>query len=186
MTDPASTAVRIIDLLKTPNRAHFVLWVGSGALMFLPETWLEAMRLSEIRGTIGAFVGPLFFLLSVLFVVSLGHAGLKGMKNTRVAKKAKERREVRLRNLSPDEVEVLRFFVFNQSRGQRLSWESAVVRGLEAERVIARVTEAITADRDPFTREITACAGYVIQPWAWEFLNEHPEVLGQDPRQAMR
>ncbi len=186
MTDPTGIAARVLDFLKSPNRAHFVLWVGSGALLFLPEVWLEALQVAGVRDYVEPFAGPLFFLLSVLFVAVGVEAGWKGAKKKRAARKAKECREARLGTLTPREIEVLRYFIFNETRGQQLSWQSAVVRGLEAERILVRVTEAITAGEDPFTGEVSAYAGYQLQPWAWDFLTEHPELLGLDPEPRSR
>ena len=176
--DPVNIVSRVVEFLKTPNRAHFVVWVGATALLFSPPDWLQAMHLVEIEEKVGPYVGAVFFLLSVQFVVVLGQGGWVRWRASRSAARQRLRSMERLLALTPTEVKILRLFIGEQRRGHMLSYQSADVRALQAAGILVPATGIVEANRDPVSGEVAACTDYLLQPWVWEQLNETPGVLG--------
>jgi hypothetical protein len=81
----------------------------------------------------------------------------------RALKGAKER----LHNLTADEREILQNYIGNRTKTQELDIRSGVVNELENDFIIYRASN------------IGHLGGwaYNIQPWAWDYLNEHPELI---------
>jgi superinfection exclusion protein B len=74
-----------------------------------------------------------------------------------------------LQSLSQDEKEVLALFIGNQKTAISLPINSGVVKLLEAQLVISRASSIGAGSGLSFA--------YIIQPWAWQYLNEHPELV---------
>lgn|GEM_PF-4712178 len=170
---------QILEFLRDPGRTHFILWVGSAALLFLPDGALELLELAGFREQARPYVGPLFFVLTVLFVV----VGSQWLWRRTVAGLQARRRDAarasRLENLEPDEVAVLRLLVADRANPVSLPLESAVVYALESDDVILKA--ASMGVREPDERNImTNFLPYIIQLWAWDMLRARPELLGQD------
>ena len=79
-------------------------------------------------------------------------------------------RERRLRTLNSEEKTILSYYVDNQTRGQYLSIANGTVKVLEIDHILLRASNlGLPGSLNEFS--------YAIQPWAWEFLNKHPELL---------
>ena len=73
----------------------------------------------------------------------------------------------RLQALNPEEKRLLSYYINNQTRSQSLDIKSGTVNALEVEKIICRGSSLGTYDG----------FDYIIQPWAWEYLIKHPELL---------
>lgn len=73
----------------------------------------------------------------------------------------------KLHHLSEPEKQVLRGYVYKRTPTQYLSMADGVVGGLENARIIYMSSNV---------GNMMSWA-YNIQPWAWEYLNSHPELL---------
>lgn len=69
--------------------------------------------------------------------------------------------------LSEPEKEILRGYVHNSTTTLYFPMSDGVVGGLEAQRILYRSSNIGHLDE----------WAYNIQPWAWEYLNDHPELL---------
>lgn len=78
-------------------------------------------------------------------------------------------RKKRLHRLSAEEKQILRAYIERQTRSLNLDVMSGVVNGLEQETIIYRASSL---------GHLMAGFAYNIQPWAWDYLNEHRDLLG--------
>ena len=76
----------------------------------------------------------------------------------------------RLKTLTNEEREILTKYVPNKTRTNYLRPDDGVVRGLEQANIIYRAS-AMGGANYQFTW------AYNIQPWAWDFLNAHSELV---------
>lgn len=88
-----------------------------------------------------------------------------------------KRRFVRL---SPAEKKVLRFYIKNGTRTQNLQYDDGVVVGLIREGILYYASNRAVGFWDP--RYLYTDVN--IELWAWEYLNEHPEILGEDENES--
>ena len=167
----------VVEFLKTPSRAHAVLWAGAGALLFLPESWLKVMQLTGFRDVAGPYTGGLFLVLSVLFLVCLAEYGY-GRRRSKVEVREKDERRRRvLQDLNPDEKAILRSFVGNETRGQTLSMESGAVAALQSRGVITTATGLASMKREGPLGHLVLATDFLIQPWAERLLKENPSWI---------
>ncbi|MBI1879994.1 MAG: superinfection exclusion B family protein [Chloroflexi bacterium] len=89
------------------------------------------------------------------------------IQNKRHQSAVLQERQKRLHNLTRSEKAILKGYLGNQTRSQYLPIESGVVNGLEAEDIIYRASHIGKLDEWAFN----------IQPWAWDYLTDHPELL---------
>jgi hypothetical protein len=78
-------------------------------------------------------------------------------------------RQKRLHRLTPAERAILRKYIIKDTRSQDLSLQDGVAQGLVLERIIYRPLPSIGDVRRGFPHNI--------QPWAWDYLKKHPELL---------
>jgi hypothetical protein len=154
----------LLDWIKLSPKYLLPIFLASAVLLFANGEFLEHTGLQEIRTQYRPWVGGIF-LVSTLLLAShfinelLPRARKRYGKFTRL-KHAKRR----LHDLTPEERDILRGYIIGNTRTQYYrSLDDGVVDGLEAERIIYRTS-------------INGWA-YNIQPWAWKYLNEHPELL---------
>lgn len=140
----------------------------SGALLFGPDLFLKRLGLDLFIAEYRKYIGVVFLGVNVLilahvfvFIYSYFSKIIKNMLFLRAKRK-------RLYSLTDEEKRILSGFVSKNTRSQDLECTNGVVLGLEIEKIIVRVSSLSSY----FTE-----FPYNIQPWAWEYLKEHPELL---------
>mgnify|MGYP003940793947 CR=1 FL=1 len=73
-----------------------------------------------------------------------------------------------LKNLTPSEKAILRGYIFNHTKTQKLDMMDGVVNGLAHLGIIYQAS---------YINNLLVGAAYNIQPWAWNFLNENKHLL---------
>ena len=73
----------------------------------------------------------------------------------------------RLQSLTPIEKQILGYYIQNQTRSQNLPIQDGTVIALQKEKIIIRGSSL----GSPHGFD------YIIQPWAWEYLNKHSWLL---------
>jgi hypothetical protein len=101
---------KIIYIIKSPIRIFVLVMIVSAALLFLPQSLMETLRLSEFMNLHGKYVG-IIFLLSSCYITMILSLSLKNKIDVEY-KKSKPIRE--LNNLTIEELLVLREFVLQQ------------------------------------------------------------------------
>lgn len=146
--------------------------IFTSLFVFLPDGAITKIGLTEIKSKYGTYLGlAFFFSLSFLLAAAIYKVwniwigpNLKELANLYYLKKD-------AKNLTDEEKEILRYFIENKTRSANLSLKNGVVLGLEQRKIIIRLgilgTDAISMSF-PFN----------IQPWAWEYFNKNPDLLG--------
>lgn len=159
---------KIIEWLKLSPKYLFSVGVVSGALLFGPDLFLKRLGLdlfiADYRKYIGVvFLGVNVLLLAHVFSFTYSYFSKK-VGDIRFLRK----RRKRLHSLTDEEKSILSGYISNNTRSQDFECTNGVVLGLEMEKIIFRVSSLSSY----FTN-----FPYNIQPWAWEYLKENPELL---------
>lgn len=161
-------ASKLIDWLKLTPRYLFALSLGTGLLLFGPMSILERLGLLKFLAEYRPRLGTVFIAATTIWVshglAQVGNVGLAWLKE----KNAIRIRRSELKDLSPQERAILRQFIDGNTKTIALDIRSGVHAALESRHVIYR---AATVSRHDMYFD------YNIQPWAWDYLRRHPEVL---------
>ena len=159
---------KYIEWLKLKPRYLFAILLISGILIFSPETWLLKLGLEEIvesyRGWIGGIflISGILLLTNVLVYLSVPIQGtINDWRSLLVYSK-------KLITLSSAEKQILKKYIDKDTQSQQLGTMDGIAEGLVAKRILYRSSSLGTAD---------AYFAYNIQPWAWDYLKKHPELL---------
>lgn len=158
---------KIVDWIKLAPKYLFAIAVVTGFLLFVPTGILAPLGLASIIAQYRAFIGMLFLISSVLFLVH-PLATLYELISTRIMTTMLVRDQQKdLSELTESEKEILRGYIHNKTQSQYLNPLDGVTAGLEAKRIIYRAANLGQIHQFP----------YNIQPWAWKYLNNNPELL---------
>lgn len=163
MVDPS----KFLDWLKLPSKTLLAVSIVCGVLLWSPDSTLDTLGLRPVVDGFRPYLGTGFLIASCLVVVNFGAALLKFFRPWIFEAIWIRRGQKRLRSLTPDEKNVLRYFIVNQTRTQNLPIQSGVVSGLVQDKILVQAT--MLGDIRGFD--------FNIQPWAWEYLNANPQLL---------
>ncbi|MGM0783614.1 MAG: super-infection exclusion protein B [Pseudomonadota bacterium] len=158
---------RIADWLKLPTKTLAALCFVAGILLFSSAEFLSTVGLSDLVETYRGYIGVIFLVTLALVVVNAAAAIWKFFKPWIVQAYLIWQGKKRLQALTQEEKEILAYYIQNQTRSQSLDIKSGTVNALQRDRIIFRGSNLGTY----FGFD------YVIQPWAWEHLNNHPKLL---------
>lgn len=157
-----------LEAIKLSPKYLFPIVLVTGFLLFAGPGVLEIFGLSELSAKYKPYIGGVF-LLSAALVLSHWAISLykRGEEKRRWAKRIKTSTK-RLHNLTVEERDVLRGYIGGNTRTQYFHLESGVVSGLELEHILFKSSNVGSLDSG---------WAYNIQPWAWEYLTKHRELL---------
>ncbi len=164
MFDPS----KFIEGLKLPAKIVFALCIAAGLLLFPPDNFLKVLGLDLLVNANRPYIGGLFVITLCLLAVSALVALAKFVKPWVVQAFWIKQHKKRLQCLNPEEKEILACYIKNQTRSQSLDCRSGVVNALEHEKIIYRGSNLGLYGFN---------FAYIIQPWAWEYLNENHDLL---------
>lgn len=158
----------ILGWIKLSPKYILPLFVLTASLLFLPTTYLARFGIDVLVASYRMWIG-LVCLSSFSLLIS--HFGF-WIKDKLIASKRTRQflklAKASLHNLTPAEKAVLAEFILLQTKSMNLDFQSGVTNGLEHARIIYR-SASVGSLLDGFA--------YNLQPWAWEELNKHPELL---------
>ena len=156
-----------IAWIKLPTKTIMSLCIVFGIMIFSSGAMLSILGLEPFVAEYRAYLGVGFIITLTLTIVNSIAAIWKFVYPwiaeaywIRIGKK-------RLRSLAPREKEILGNYIHNQNRSQNLPIQDGTVNALQKERIIIRGSSV--GSMHGFD--------YIIQPWVWEYLRKHPEVL---------
>jgi Super-infection exclusion protein B len=162
---------KILDWIKLQPRHLAGAVVASGAYLLLGSKQLAFLGLSSVDAELRPWVAGLLLVsagfLSAHGVASCFAAAQKAWNSRRLLRF----RQTSLHHLSPEERAVLAAYVLQNTKSLQLQITSGVAGGLEAAGIIYRSSSV---------GRMGSGFAYNIQPWAWEYLREHPELLALD------
>ena len=159
---------RIAELLNLKPRFWFGILLSTSALLFLPSKALDRLGLKDFRDTQKTWIG-LVFLGSNVFLGSYAAGEIWSIGQ----KKYLDQRQIKLQHnqmfdLSPPEKMVLREYTENQETTRYFQISDGIVNGLVAKGILY-CSSNVGVHYMSFS--------FNLQPWAWKYLDEHPEVL---------
>ena len=157
----------IYRIVKDPKFLTAILFL-SAALLFLPNTFLSRLGVTEIVNSLRPWVG-FVFLISCAFLFAIFVFGTKDL----LAKKLRERRESKyvkehLRMLSGDEKRFLSDYVIRKKITQNAPLGSGVANSLVCKGIVYQASNV---------GHILNGIAFNLQSCAREELNKHPELL---------
>ena len=155
---------KYLNWIQLSPRHAFVLWLPVTLVLFAPESWAKALGVEPLRESIRGWLGVGFLVTSAMLV---GHGLAWGGKQWEYNKTERHHRN-RLRKLSPREKFLLAHLLQNDRKTDYFCCTDGVVNCLETENVLFRLTTMAAKGRD---------FPYTVQPWAWDYLKAHPELL---------
>lgn len=158
---------KFFELLKVPIKYVIGAFVVVGTLLFAPESFLKALGIWQYREKGKFYFGLLFLILAVLLIGAVADASIEKFHGYRFSRARKKR----LKFLTAEEVQILRQYIEGETRTLYLSIQSGVVKGLVHDQVIYRSSSVSSPEYG------VAAFAHNIQPWAWEYLNEHRDLL---------
>lgn len=162
---------KLLEAIKLPPQYMFGIALITGFLLYAPGHILRDIGLLSFVDYGQLWIGIIFLSSSVFFIVHILVVLGKKIKVWFTKARNKRIRKNRLKNLNPDEKEVLRYYFTHNTRSQNLSVMSGVVKELESFRIIYRSSDLGGGRPGP------AMFSYNIQPFAWDYLKKRPYLL---------
>jgi len=160
---------RLAELLKLAPRYIVAVAIASSLFIFMPGYFVEVMGLSEVQSTYKPYAA---IILIVSLSILLAYSGVELVqwgKRKRESDKEIKQRTGRLHTLTPGEQTILAQYLRRNTRTQDWKPHDGNVLELEMNGVLRRVSDW-ECERHG--------SPYNIQPWAWEYLREHSELVG--------
>lgn len=139
-----------------------------GLPLFIPDDILKDLGLVAFLATSQAVIGGLFLFSFAGLVTLCGKVLFQWTREKYRRRRALGLWQKSLHRVTPEERAVLRQYIERQSKTQNFEMADGVVRGLVAENILFRPS-SISVRYTTFAHNI--------QPWAWDYLNEHPELV---------
>jgi hypothetical protein len=158
---------KFFELMKVPIRFVFAVCVGAAAVLFAPDSFVAQLGLLQYREKYRFYFG-----IAVVLLITIVIAKIIGVADEKLIDWRLDRiRKRRLRNLTDEEIKILSAYIMRKTRTQNLSIQSGVVKGLVHDNIIYRSASVGSLEYGG------AAFAHNIQPWAWEYLNDHPELV---------
>lgn len=154
-------------LSLTPWWFFTFLTIVSGWIVFFPSTHLRNLGLATIRQDYLPVIGVIFVVSTGLWLTLTARYLWDKGKEKYHQRKLRNHQKEKLRNLTPKEKKILRPYISKNTWSQYLPMESGTVNELKAHNVITIGSKVSSGYK----------WAYVIQPWAKEYLEEHPVLV---------
>jgi hypothetical protein len=160
----------LLDGLKLSSKYLSPVAVAAGVLLFGPASLLGKLGVSSVVVTYRGWIGVVFLvsasILAVRAVLGVWHTIGGWILEIRLGRAQRRR----LERLTPAEKQILRGYFQKNTRSQSLDIMDGVVKELEAIGIIGRTSSV----------GVSMHFAYNIQPWAWDYLKSHLELLADD------
>lgn len=153
----------LLEFLKQPLRYSIGLGVVAAITLFTPDSIINQLGLLKLRNEGKPYLGVVLLLSIAVAVASFIGWSVTKYNGYRLSGARKKR----LHRLTIQEKQILRAYIEGQTRSLTLDITSGVVSGLVSESIIYR------------SSNLGRLSGFAhnIQPWAWDYLNEHRDLL---------
>ena len=155
-------------LFELPQGVLWAFVAIVGLTLWGPDRFVTGLGLQE-------FIDDYRMWIGVGFLVLLGIALPRALESVRQqalqwwrSRSWLRDAEKRLHDLTDDEKQVLKGYIDDNSRTQNLKLNDGVISGLALASVIYRASQLSVG---------STFFPYNIEPWAWDYLRKHPELL---------
>jgi len=155
----------LFELLKQPLRYSVAIGIVVAIVLFSPDSVVNRLGMLKYRDEGKPYFGAILLLCVALTIASgIGAVGEK-INDYRLLRARKKR----LHRLTAEEKQILRAYIERQTRSLNLDVMSGIVNGLEQETIIYRSSNL---------GHLMSGFAFNIQPWAWDYLNDHRDLVG--------
>lgn len=151
-------------LRKVPTGFLLALSFVLALLLFLPAEIAETLAVSDFRDSYRKYLGPAFLLVVSFFITK----ALLFFNDFRRRKASKSRRLLQLHGLTAEEKGYLSQFILQGRNTIHVAMGDGVAGGLEAKGIIYRSSNVFNILEGP---------PFNLQPWARDYLSQHPDLL---------
>jgi len=159
---------QILDWLKQPPRIIAAITIAAGIIALAPNALLTSLKIDAAVAVIGPYIGITFILGCSLLLTSVVATVYSAVHTKYLHMRVAAIRNKYLHDLTVAEKSILRYYISQGTKTQRLPVECGEVQGLEVSRIIARVS-TISRGGTEFD--------YNIQPWAWKYLQQNQHLI---------
>jgi hypothetical protein len=164
---------KLLSALKLPPYIFLGIALASGLVLFTPAQFTVRLGFESLLGVYRARIGVAFVLSSSIFVVAIAAKTVPFFGRVLRERWNARHNQKRLAALSPPEQRVLAEYLKNNTTTRAQHISDGVVGGLAAKRILYQASSAGHPGSLSFD--------YNLQPWAWEFLKQHPELVMKPP-----
>lgn len=157
-----------IEWIKLPPKILFALTAFSGAIVFAPGAFLGRLGLQEFVANFRGWIGAAFLLFASLLFAHFASWTYSVIHPWIMQSVLIRRGKLRLRSLDDCEKKLLAAFINKNTRSLKLDIEDGTVHVLVREKILSQVSKI---------GDLIDGFAYAVQPWAWEYLQEHSEIL---------
>jgi hypothetical protein len=158
---------KFLEWLKLSPRYLVPIAIVTAILLFSPTPFLEKLGLSLFVIQFRAYLSIVFLLSSVLILANWVLSLFEWLRKQIEGRKRANEYYKRLESLSDEEKDLLRGYIDGNTKTQYFSVSDGVVNGLEALKIIYRSSTVGYLNN----------WSYNINPWVWNHLHDHPELL---------
>lgn len=158
----------ILDLLKLSPRYFAAGACVCWAVLFAPERVLSRLGLLDFANHHRNVVGLVFLVCTALTALAVLGWGMQFMAAFALDLHAQKRCLERLKRLTEEEKQILRHYIWGQTKSNTLRFDDGVVQGLVAENIIFQASSM---------GNVLEGFAYNISDTAWKYLNKHPALL---------
>lgn len=159
---------KLSEWIKLSPRYLFPISLVAGFMLFAANDILGVLGLVPLVSQYRSYIGAIFLLSTALLLTSWLVSLYGWLKEKLGQFKARKARTKRLHDLTDEERKILRGYIYDETRTQYLNIQDGVVKGLVDEQIIYQSSSL---------GRLRAGFAFNIQPWAWEYLKEHPDLL---------
>ncbi|TDQ37002.1 superinfection exclusion B family protein [Thiopseudomonas denitrificans] len=165
LADFAKTA---LEFLKLAPRYLIAVALIAGALLFLPDAWLQRIGINAFAETHRQWLGLTFLVSATLWGVSAIGACWVWILERIFERRVRRHIVKKLSSLNEDEKQILRYYFAKETRANMLKINDGVVQGLVANRIIYRSAS---------TGSLVEGFAHNITDVAWDYIQANPQVL---------
>jgi hypothetical protein len=164
----ADTVKTLLEFLKLAPRFLVAAGLASGFLLFASDQFLKRIGLTEFVQKYRFALGLTLVISTALICVYVALSLLGSIRKSWRQRRFHKRIITRLHNLTEDEKQILRYYIFNNTRANMLRIENGVVQGLAGDGIIYQ-SASMGSILEGFAHNIGDLA--------WDYLHLHPELL---------
>ncbi|MCY9588641.1 hypothetical protein PC41400_07965 [Paenibacillus chitinolyticus] len=161
---------KILDILKLTPLYLFPIVLASAAMLFLPVDILKQLGIDPFTVKYKTWIGLTFIISFCFLITHLIYKFTTFVTGKNGDRKLHKFRIKYLHGLTEEEKVILRYYLFHNTRSQKLDLFNGVVSGLIHTQVIYQASSV--GDYYGF-----ACN---IQPWAWKYLKKNTHLLNPE------
>jgi len=158
---------KVLDALKLPPKYLIPVVLATGFMLFGSKSSLSTLGLDGLVDSFRSWIGLIFLISTVVVVTGIATQLWSWQRHVYRRRQLRKINRERLHHLTYEEKRILRSYIGNQTKSQVLDYADGVTQELVFINVIHLASTL--GSMDGFA--------YNIQPWAWEYLNQHSHLL---------